>query len=147
MYKTIEEMHHFQFEEAYIDSVGMNLDTFVMDLENVKILPENSCNRDIRLMRTNDMTFQIVKASISLICQEGFRRYDADGKLLETVNDEEIPIDQYSSLLKELDGCTLFSIEKNSGLYDICIDGPEHIYHILLKGESDIQKWERFINV
>ena len=147
MYKTQDELQNFNFEEAYIDEIRMNLDTFIMTLENVKILPENSCNRDIRLMRTNDITVSFQRAKIKNIVEEGFKRYDADGKLIEEVTDIEIEEEKYTGLLKSFEGSTIYSIEKNKDEYVVLVDAPEHLYDISISANQDIEEWERFINV
>ena len=50
-YTTTDELEHFSFAEAYIADVQVTGGFFHMTLSNVTILPENSCNRDIREMR------------------------------------------------------------------------------------------------
>lgn len=147
MYRTENELNHFQFEDAYVDDIGMQLDSFVIAMENVKILPENSCNRDIRLMRTNDLNIKIPNASITSIIEEGYKRYDADGKLLETVADKVIASEDYSELMKTFPGCVVYSFEKKDECYEISIDGEEQSYTITVNGSEDIEEWERFINI
>lgn len=146
MYKITNELNHFNFEEAYIDEIRMNLDTFSLYLENVKILPENSCNRDIRLMRTNDLELKIPTAKIESVVEEGFRRYDPDGKLIETVDDKVVEETLYAELFKSFEGSTIYSIERQENKYLILVDAPEHIYDITVVGGDDIEEWERFIN-
>lgn len=147
MYKTTNELNHFQFEEAYVDEIRMNLDTFVLTLENVKILPENSCNRDIRLMRTNGIEVKIPEATIESVVEEGYRRFDPDGKLIETVDDKIIEPAEYTNLFKSFEGSQIYSLEKKEDKYLILVDAPEHIYDITVTGGDDIEEWERFINV
>ena len=54
-YTTTDELEHFSFAEAYIADVQVTGGFFHMTLSNVMILPENSCNRDIRcLLYTSD---------------------------------------------------------------------------------------------
>ena len=58
-YTTTDELEHFSFAEAYIADVQLAGGFFHMTLSNVTILPENSCNRDIREMRANDLVLKI----------------------------------------------------------------------------------------
>ena len=47
-YKTIDELNNFDFSESVISEVETMNGTFHLWLDNVTILPECSCNRDIR---------------------------------------------------------------------------------------------------
>ena len=52
-YHTDNELQNFRFEGAYIAETCAVNGIFEMILDNVTILPQNSCNRDIREMREN----------------------------------------------------------------------------------------------
>ena len=52
-YTTRNEFCNFEFSEVHIDDVKIQNGVFQMVLDDVKILPENSTNRDIRKMRAN----------------------------------------------------------------------------------------------
>ena len=52
-YSTINEVNHFEFGEAVVGDIQLTERMFHLVLDNVKICPANSCNRDIRMMRTN----------------------------------------------------------------------------------------------
>ena len=54
-YHTDNELQNFQFAGAYIAEMCVVNGIFEMILDNVTILPQNSCNRDIREMRTNEL--------------------------------------------------------------------------------------------
>ena len=58
-YMTENEFEHFDFTETYVKDIEQGNDYFHIWLDNVKILPENSCNRDIRKMRTNNLMLTI----------------------------------------------------------------------------------------
>lgn len=63
-YSTINEVNHFEFGEAVVGDIQLTERMFHLVLDNVKICPENSCNRDIRMMRTNELylRFQMQKS-------------------------------------------------------------------------------------
>ncbi|WP_307984703.1 hypothetical protein [uncultured Bacteroides sp.] len=63
-YNSINELNHFDFAEASVGDIQMADNMFHMVIDNVKILPENSFNRDIRTMRTNEMLFKIEGAEV-----------------------------------------------------------------------------------
>ena len=87
-YNSINELNHFDFAEASVGDIQMADNMFHMVIDNVKILPENSFNRDIRTMRTNEMLFKIEGAEVISVVEEGYNEYDADGNLKKKIADE-----------------------------------------------------------
>lgn len=54
---------------------------FEIVFDNVTILPANSCNRDIREMRANELVLKISEPKIEALVEEGYKVYDANGNL------------------------------------------------------------------
>ena len=72
-YKTIDELNNFDFSESVISEVETMNGTFHLWLDNVTILPECSCNRDIRVMRANGFLLSVSNpdsATASAIARE-----------------------------------------------------------------------------
>ena len=82
-YYTENELQNFRFEGAYIAETCAVNGIFEMILDNVTILPQNSCNRDIREMRANELKLKIREPEITAFVEEGYKVYDADGNLKE----------------------------------------------------------------
>ena len=94
-YNTMNEFVHFDFSEAVIGDIQLAEGMFRAVIDNVKILPENSCNRDIRTMRTNELLLKLDDAKLVTLVEEGYREYDADGNLKNTYEDIVVNPDQY----------------------------------------------------
>lgn len=146
-YKTTDEMEHFDFHEAVISDLRTCNGLFIMILDNVKILPENSCNRDIRTMRTNQLEFRIRDARIESLTEEGYQVYDADGRLIRREEDRQVNAELFSETFGELCGCNIYAIEKKDDQYEIFIDTEDHTYLLRVKGSGDTQEWERFMSL
>lgn len=146
-YITTNEIEHFEFREAFIEDIMQMKGYFYMELDNVKILPENSCNRDIREMRANQLVFQITDGRITSFVEEGYKVFDADGKLTRQQDDIMIQEEAYQDRLNELKECYLYSIEKNQNQYRISIDTEDHTYFLTVEGTEDVEKWDRFLNL
>lgn len=146
-YITTNEIEHFEFREAFIEDIMHMKGYFYMELDNVKILPENSCNRDIREMRANQLVFQITDGRITSFVEEGYKVFDADGKLTRQQDDIMIQEEAYQDRLNELKECYLYSIEKNQNQYRISIDTEDHTYFLTVEGTEDVEKWDRFLNL
>ena len=80
-YNTTNELDHFNFSEAYITAIQKRNGYIQLTLDNVTIMPDNSCNRDIREMRTNGLNLKILDGEVALLVQEGYKVYNPDGKL------------------------------------------------------------------
>lgn len=146
-YKTTNELKNFRFSDAYIAEVRAMGDSFLMALDNVVILPENSCNRDIREMRTNGLELRIREAAITSLIEEGYKVYDADGKLTHQEEDKVIAETAYQETFQELAGCMLYTIEKGENEYVFSIDTEDHTYLMKVSGTEDTEEWDRFLNL
>lgn len=146
-YRTIDETLHFKFEDAYIADVQVTKGIFHMILDNVTILPENSCNRDIRIMRTNQMLFKLEEAKVLSVVEEGYKVYDANGNLSQAYEDKEIPEEEQTKVIKEFADGSIYSLEKQEETYVFLIDAPnERTYKMLVKASHDVEEWDRFMN-
>ena len=112
-----------------------------MILDNVTILPQNSCNRDIREMRANELKLKIREPEITAFVEEGYKVYDADGNLKEKKEDILIAAEDQAAKLKELEGCEIYSIEQEKGVYTVSIDTEDHTFMIKVSGSADAEEW------
>lgn len=146
-YRTVDETGHFKFEDAYIADVQVTKGIFHMILDNVTILPENSCNRDIRTMRTNQMMFKLEEAEVISLVEEGYKVYDANGNLSRTYEDKELSEGEFIGVIKEFTDGSIYSLEKQETTYIFYIDAPnERTYKLEVKASHDVEEWDRFMN-
>lgn len=147
-YKTTDEWQNFSFAEAYIGDIQVTNGFFHMELDNVTILPENSCNRDIRKMRTNGLILKLEEFSITSMVEEGYKVFDANGNSIKEVEDVVIPEKEHFSAIRELVEGVVFSLEKKEDTYVFSIDAAnERTYTLEVKASHDIEEWERFLNL
>ena len=145
-YKCINKLDQFDFKEASIASIQFNGTTFSMDLDNVTIKANNEHNRDIQDMRANNVLVSFPDTSILTIIEEGYKLYDANNNLTETVADKTIPSVDYKTFFENIAGNFLYSItiteEKQC---TINIDGEYQTYTIQLSNSSSCVEWDRFL--
>lgn len=144
---TENEVNTFDFGEAHIAELRFGLGSFYMLLDNVKILENNSRNRDVRTMRTNGLSFRVMEPQIVAVTEEGCKIYNADGVLQQEVPDRVVSPEEYASLCKELEDAVIYKSEKTGDTYRIFIDSEEHEYVLEVKGSGDSEEWERFMNL
>lgn len=152
-YRTVDEAIHFEFQDAEIAEVKLDRGHLFFYLGYVTILPDNSCNRDIRKMGTNELIFQIQHVTIQSLVEEGYKVYDADGNLTDSFEDREIPEEEYTRMMESFQQGNLYSvIRKDTGeevepfAYEIYIDANERTYLLKATGKHDVEEWERFMN-
>ena len=102
-YYTENELQNFRFEGAYIAETCAVNGIFEMILDNVTILPQNSCNRDIREMRANELKLKIREPEITAFVEEGYKVYDADGNLKEKKEALELAQKENQTALKDVE--------------------------------------------
>ena len=153
-YTTTNEFNQFEFEEAHISDIQIVEGRFYMLLDNVKILPDNSCNRDIRKMRANELFLKVTNGSMTSLIEEGYKLYDANGKLTREIEDREVSVEEYKEITDAFIDGMVYEIEKNvpeeNGKiqYRFVIDAAnERTYTMLVFGEGDIEEWDRFLNL
>ncbi len=145
-YHTKEELDHFGFSEAVVVSVQWQLGNLYLELDNVTIHPDNSCNRDIRAMRTNGLRLKLQECEIISLVREAYKVYDADGRLMKTERDQEIAPDEYADTWKQFEGMTIYHIAKQDQIYHIEIDVEEFTYHMDVRASYDEEDWDRFLS-
>lgn len=152
-YRTVDEAQNFDFRDAEIIEIKRERDHLFLHLGYVTILPENSCNRDIRKMGTKELMLQLQHAQINRFVEEGYKLYDADGKLTDTIADREVPQESGDSLLEELAQGAVYSLERRDSelpgmafAYEICIDANDRTYLLQVSAKHDVEEWERFMN-
>lgn len=147
-YNTMNEFAHFDFSEAVIGDIQLAEGMFRAVIDNVKILPENSCNRDIRTMRTNELLLKLDDAKLVTLVEEGYREYDADGNLKNTYEDIVVNPDQYKQKEEVLVEGTIYELQLADGVYSFVIDGTdERTYTLKVAADGDEESWNRFLEV
>lgn len=147
-YNTMNEFAHFDFSEAVIGDIQLAEGMFRAVIDNVKILPENSCNRDIRTMRTNELLLKLDDAKLVTLVEEGYREYDADGNLKNTYEDIVVNPDQYKQKEEVLVEGTIYELQLADGVYSFVIDGTdERTYTLKVAAGGDEESWNRFLEV
>lgn len=147
-YTTTNEFDHFDFLEVHVNDIMFANGVFKIGLDDVKILPENSCNRDIRKMRTNGLILSLSDAEILSFVEEGYRIYDADGNLKKTEDDVPVDEQEYKTVFDYFTDAYAYNIEKKDDEYTFVIDGTnERTYSIIVKASGDAQEWDKFLNL
>ena len=145
-YHTKNELGNLDFSEAYVREVMAKPGSFCLVADNVRIKPENSKNRDIRLMRANGMEIH-VDGAVSSVIREGYKVYDAEGKLKESYADEAVAEEEYPEVFRQLPEGELCEVKKEDGQYVFAVACEAAAYDLYVGGTEDWEDWDRFLNV
>ena len=146
-YQTTNEFEHFELNEVHISDVEVTNGFFHIVLDDVVILPENSCNRDIRKMRVNGLVLKIDDMKIERLTREGFKTYDADGRLLGQTEDTRIPEAGYAEIFAAFTDGSAYSVTKVGNAYTFIVDATDECtYELVVTGSGDRQEWDRFLS-
>lgn len=149
-YRTENEFAAFDFSEAQVGDMEMPDGIFHIVLDNVHILPDNSCNRDIRTMRTNELLFTVEFPKGLVVVEEGFKTYDANGVLQGMCEDRKLSREEYAKALEGIVGGSVYSAKKQAQgekyEYHFIIDGTDdRTYAVTVLGSADHEEWNRFL--
>ncbi len=145
-YHTVDELEHFSFKGADILEIREYREQLIFELGYVTILPENSCNRDVRDMGTNQLTLKLFQVKDLEIVLEGYRIFDADGNLKEKYEDEIIDKKDFPATYEALKGSGIYELTKEGEVYKFYLDTEERTYLLTVTAEGNSQEWERFMN-
>ena len=148
-FHTTNELGHFRFQGAYLGEIQLTPGSFVLYLDNVIILPDNSTNRDIREMRCNNLELRIADGRLLRCIEEGYKEYDADGNLMAQYEDTVVAPESYKDTFQHLceTESVIYSIEKKDSFYTIAIDGEERTYTLEVSGTDNTESWDRYLNI
>ena len=101
-FRTVDEFENFDFNEAHIGGIEVKSGHVFLYLDNVMISAKNSCNRDIREMRTNELVLKLQDGQITSFVKEGVKVYNADGVFQREIPDEILPAEKYEETFEML---------------------------------------------
>ena len=144
-YRTVDEWENFSFKDAGIIKIQEENGHVFMTLAYVTILGNNSCNRDICDMGTNQLELKLQNATDISLVLEGFKSYDADGNLKGQEEDTVIFEPDRANAYRDLENSAIYSATKEGNQYHFYIDTEERTYAFQLTAEHDVEEWERFM--
>ena len=127
-YHTTDELGHFSFQDAVVADMRIHPGCFYLELDQVTITPDNSCNRDIRNMRTNGLCLKLQDGELISFVRESYRVYDADGNLTRTEEDEPIDVEKDENALQRMENAIVYEIVCREGIYHIELDVEEYTW-------------------
>ena len=148
-YKSVNDLKTIALKDARLTLAVMSSDQLRLNVEGPVIRGDNPNNNRYEDMYCVLMELLFDQVDVKEFVLQGYKYYDADGKLLETVPDRPLtPQEQRDSLLFN-DNAWVFSLDQNEDgiwrlVYDLEEEGTVNTYEIRFTFKDCIAFWDRF---
>ena len=159
MFISYNEAEHFSYEDCVIREFKIENDSICVTAEALIVEPDNSQNSNYTRSYADTATISFEGARVINAVKEGFRRYDADDRLLEEIPDRTLDGDETKNLLSGLCDQYLYDLiqagingeERNYVLgiemvTDDITGADADSYQILIQCTGMTVSWERYLN-
>ncbi len=114
MFISKNEADHFSYEDCVIKEGQIKTDQISLQVDALIVEPKNSQNTNFQRSYADTATVLFEKGKILKGIKEGYKRYDANDRLLEEIPDRELDEAQLKCLLTELAGQYLYDLKEVS---------------------------------
>ena len=148
-YKSVNDLKTIALKDARLTLAVMSSDQLRLNVEGPVIRGDNPNNNRYEDMYCVLMELLFDQVDVKEFVLQGYKYYDANGKLLETVPDRPLtPQEQRDSLLFN-DNAWVFSLDQNEDgiwrlVYDLEEEGTVNTYEIRFTFKDCIASWDRF---
>lgn len=152
MFKSINEIDRFDFEDCVLTGFSNAEDGLVLSVEALIVKATNSQNTNFTDSYAGSTEIKLNNASVKEILKSGFKYYDANGKLLKDVPDEPVLKPEWGSLIKSFEGNYLPGIYLEDNMYIVEVemideDGTQgNTYLLKVEAEGVTVTWEKYMN-
>ena len=112
MFISKNEADHFSYEDSVIKDVQITDDHISLQVDALIVEPQNSQNTNFQRSYADTATIFFENGKILKGVKEGYKRYDANDKLLEEVADQELNDEQLGTLLSGLKEQYLYDLKE-----------------------------------
>lgn len=152
-FRSVNEVNKLGFDDCQIakTTYGKNI---VLELEALIIKANNSQNSNYTDSYSDTTVMTLTNCEIVSIKKEGYREYDALDRIVNTVEDELLPVESYAEFFKSVKDVYLFEMTKEAEEYMLRIEFPgtdeinpcTDTYEVMLKADEVIAEWDRYLN-
>ncbi len=146
-FQSVNELEHFDFSEAVLQKCTREMNRVEITLDNVKILPEHTLNRDIVTKRTNDFLLTFHNVSSWSLVEEGYTLYDADLNPYKKVEDRIVAEKDIAYDLSLMEECYMDSLEDDNKKCQLTWVVQDHTWRLELTYDQSKQEWEHWISL
>ena len=152
-YKTVNETEGFIYNDCVINEVHFNNNVISFVVEALVVKSSNSQNTNYTDSYAADTNITFIHSAVEKVLLLGYKKYDADDRLIEEVADKEIngPIQELKGLFE---GSFLTGITKvNDQVYRVTIEianedpyAPTDDYELEIICDEVLIEWDKYLN-
>ncbi len=154
---SINEIESFRYDDCYIIGRKDTESDMVLEVKALIVKGDNSQNANFTDSYADVAQIIFKKGSIVKGIKDGIKRYDADGKLIEEIEDVILDNDNLSQLCNNLEGMYLQEIERVNDTDDYVIfterasdetyeTFSSDTYQIKVHCDGITIRWDRYLN-
>lgn len=151
-YQVINKLHQFSFQHGTMLSCKKDGENIFIEIDGAVALYHNEYNdRSVNTYITT-LSLRLFQAYVDDLFLEGYKYYDADGKLLDEVKDKPLEPEQLKTVVKLCEGGYIADSKISSegeGRYflQLQVDAVDSndTYGISFRFEKSTAGWERFL--
>lgn len=143
-YSTHDEIANFDFSESTIIEITGKENQLDIRCTDVIIPTSNSQNTDVERMGTDELLIRFKDMQEMEVQKDGYGIYNLDDTIREEIPDKPIQREEGGKLFEMLEGQAIYSITKENGYYQICIDTAETevSYTLKVQAQTEQENWE-----
>jgi len=151
-YKSVDELEHFRFDDCQIDTFAVTENGVELMVEALIVRADNSQNTNYTESYAGTTKIRITDGKLIRCVRDGYKYYDANDVLVETVPDRPVDESRYDEVMKSFEGKVIFFAatprEKSSErkCFQMIIDVEEESYVLSFYYDKVIAQWEHFMN-
>ena len=154
-FQSVNELEHFSFEDSGIQELQVEQGQITFTFDGALVKAKNSQNSRYQDMYCGTLVLQLEQVQIARIVKEGLKYYDAEGRLLREVPDEDVPVTEAEPVLARCAKGKVFTtvedtVEKGYA-WEFGIDVPQEddeeevdTFWLCLVFESSKAMWEKY---
>ena len=160
-FRSENEIFNFDFRDATIEGVEIGPEEILIKVDGLIVEPENSQNENYTKSYADTSKIRLTGGKIKKVIKDGYKRYDADNNLLESVDDKSLSPDEGKKVLENAKGSFLFAADVNDSStdelysYDFSIEIPSKVaydtsvtdsYSITITFTKAVVTWNKYMN-
>lgn len=151
-FETKDNLRYFNFEEVSIMDVELTKETVTLVLKGLIVKGTNPNNEECVDRFVDIVNMRFLNGAVTGMVKEGFKYYDANGKLLKEKPDEAVVLTDIDRILKQCKDVPLYDVvavseTQDEKKYQIGIDlNEDDTYWIDITCSGTVMEWERFMN-
>lgn len=152
MFKSVNEVDKFRYDDCVITGVEIGDDYLHLKTEALIVKANNSQNSNYTDSYASETTISFTGATPVKAIKIGYKKYDANDKLIEAVEDKEIDLAtaDFRKLFKDM---YLNDLVKAGDSCSICVTGMDDdptvvcdSYELYLDCDEVSMSWEKYLN-